>query len=332
MKMKTASLLQDSFRAMNTDITVALADEEPCAGAETAFRETRSWFAYAEGVFSRFRPDSELGGLNLSAGLPVRISRTMEEVLALAVHYRKLTDGCFDPGILPSLIQAGYSVSFEQIGRKSDGASRASPVPRAAATAPTPAPVKAGWQLFGPLRAVRLDKETQLDLGGIVKGWAVDRIADRIVRRGLPAGIVNAGGDLRVWSDPKSPGWKIEIADPFGRDAALGLVVLRTGAVATSSVLGRGWNTPDGRKHHLIDPRTGQPADSDVWQCSVVGTKTADAEIAAKTVCLMGKREGAKWLKRTFPLCDALVLTRDNRTHLIRGDGDEFAEWRLKGE
>ncbi|WP_164472892.1 FAD:protein FMN transferase [Cohnella candidum] len=321
--MAALTLTMERFRAMNTDVTVALA-LEPSPAGESAFREAGSWFAYAERVFSRFRPDSELSGLNLSAGLPVRISKTMEEVLELARHYQRVTNGMFDPGILPQLLQAGYTVSFERIAsrergmwaeQKERGGSR-----------------KGDWKLFGPLQTVRLDPGTRIDLGGIVKGWAVDRLADRLIAKGIAAGMVNAGGDLRVWGNADSPDWEIEIDDPREPGACLSVAALRKGAVATSSVLGRSWQTAEGRKHHLIDPRTGKPSESDVLQCTVAGDTAVESEIAAKTVCMLGSKEGAEWLREACPRSDAFLLTRDGERKLLRSDVYAAGTRNWKGE
>ncbi|WP_219640931.1 FAD:protein FMN transferase [Cohnella sp. CFH 77786] len=322
--MAACTLTIERFRAMNADVTVSLALEP--SSAEAAFREVRSWFAYAEKVFSRFRPDSELSGLNLSAGLPVRISRTMEEVLELAARYRELTNGLFNPCILPFLISAGYTASFERLRVSDILSGGGAPAPSVAASV-----AAAGWRLFPPIQTVRLNPGTQIDLGGIVKGWSVDRVANWLIGKGIPAGLVNAGGDLRVWGGTDAPRWEIEIEDPRRPGTALGVVALRSGAVATSGVLRRSWNTREGRRHHLIDPRTGSPADSDVLQCTVSGVDAAEAEIAAKTVCLLGSGEGAEWLGRACPGSDAFILLRNGSIRLLRSpSADAGRKW--KGE
>ncbi|WP_276355275.1 FAD:protein FMN transferase [Cohnella caldifontis] len=314
--MDTLTLTTDRFRAMNTDIIVSLTVEPHPAGLHPAFRDARSWFAYSERTFSRFRPDSELSGLNLASGLPVKISRTMEEVLLLARHYQRWTGGLFNPGILPQLIQAGYSLSFERLPKAPAGGPGKADFESASGEREEPGP--GSWKLFGPLQAVRLDKETQIDLGGIVKGWTVDRLTGWMTSKGITAGLINAGGDLRVWGDADTPEWEIEIDDSRQPGETISAVSLRNGAVATSSVLGRRWMTKQGPRHHLIDPRTGKPAETDVLQCTVAGRWAAECEIAAKTVCLLGSQEGLRWLAHASPDSDALVMTRDGGLKLHR--------------
>ncbi|RIE00872.1 FAD:protein FMN transferase [Cohnella faecalis] len=189
-----------------------------------------------------------------------------------------------------------------------------------------------GWQLFPRAGLVRLRRGTRLDLGGIAKGWTVDRVSEGLIGRRIRAGQLNAGGDLRVWSEPGLPAWEIEAAlpDGFASNAPSFRFALRNGAAATSSTLRRQWATPGGNRHHLIDPRSGLPAASDTVQCTVVGTTAAEAEIAAKTVLLLGSEDGLRWLERTFPLCDALLYKQDGTAIGVFGKHGD-AEWKEGG-
>jgi thiamine biosynthesis lipoprotein len=293
------------FRAMNTDIEAAVwwhRDGEP------PWDDVRDWFAYVERKFSRFLPDSELSRLNAAGGAPVPASAAMLEVLRLASACRELTGGLFDPAILPNLEAAGYAVSFERIGARADAAEGEMP-PRVRGTGDP-------WTIHPDLRMVSLPKGTRIDLGGIVKGWAVDKIAGWLKARGAEAGLVGAGGDLRAWSDgadgtDELPPWTVDIADPWVPERSCAALEIREAAVATSSVLGRRWQTPQGSRHHLIDPRTGKPGASDVAQCTVVGETAADAEVAAKTICLLGSRDGAAWFRAVRPQGGAVLFTFD---------------------
>ncbi|UUZ90569.1 FAD:protein FMN transferase [Paenibacillus sp. P25] len=254
MKPGVASYTIRRFRAMNTDVEAVL--QNP---AESLAGEAEHWFAYAESTFSRFRPDSELSRLNRSGGRPCFVSRTMMEVLQLADSYRTRTMGLFEPLILPALEQAGYTDSFERL--PVPGTGRATGPFAAAEAVPELRPAGYAWTLDPRLGAVRSPEGGRVDLGGIVKGWTVDRVASwfRGGRR-VPAGLINAGGDLSVWGGtPVSP-WKVEVADPREGTQTLANVLLTNGAAATSSILGRRWAAAGGVNHHLIDPRTMAPA------------------------------------------------------------------------
>ncbi|MFC5470141.1 FAD:protein FMN transferase [Cohnella suwonensis] len=309
--------IRDEFRAMNTDVEVTLRcdvtgeDDKPLI-------EIRDWFRFVEDRFSRFRDNSELSRLNGSRGFPTSVSSAMLEVLSHAEEYRRLTNGIYDPCILLALERSGYSVSFESVGAAAGAIDDAHPIHGD----------RLGWTTFPLFRLARLSRGARLDLGGLVKGWAVDRIAAMLSASGIPSGHLNAGGDLRVWGWGQAglPDWQVDIAPPcpFSEEeepAILATAILGQGSAATSGTTRRSWMSADGGKHHLIDPRTGVPAISDVVQCTVVGSSTADAEIAAKTVCILGSGEGEAWVKETFPGYDVLMALDNGTTKLLRGIG-----------
>ncbi|TVY09699.1 FAD:protein FMN transferase [Paenibacillus cremeus] len=301
----------DRFWAMNTTIDLALAEEAADElEVQGWLEEVRRWFAYAEATFSRFLPESELCRLNRSEGRPMLISDTMMEVLQRTAEYRRRTGGKFDPFVLPALERAGYDVSFEHIG--------AAPLSGASAEGQQKAH-QSMLQLNPGMRSARLLGGGRLDLGGIVKGWAVDRISARLSERGVRSGMVNAGGDLCVWGDVRhdQAPWEIDIEAPSG--GQLGTVQLAKGSVATSSTLGRRWDTGKGGMHHLIDPQTMEPARSDIVQCTVVGSSVCESEIYAKAICLLGNLSGPDWLKKidASGTLEAVFVTEAGATHYI---------------
>jgi thiamine biosynthesis lipoprotein len=132
-----------------------------------------------------------------------------------------------------------------------------------------------------------------IDLGGVAKGWTVDRSADLL--KGYPSWLVNAGGDLYArGAGPSGEGWMVGVEDPYcpGSDA---LVMRITDvAVATSSTLRRRWASADGAQcHHLIDPRTGRPAETDLVSVTVLGRTVVEAEVEAKALLLLGSAGAA---------------------------------------
>lgn len=189
------------FKAMNTTVSCTL----PCTDdrhAERVQREAMSWFRYVEERFSRFLPGSELTQLNERAGTECLVSSAMLEVLQLAETYRQETEGAFNPLVLNALRSAGYSRSFELLAPATDAGDRSAPYPRAV-NAPNGGQASAGDLAIAinpRMRAVKLPSGSAIDLGGIVKSWAVDRLAVWFRREyGLRRGLVNAGGDLAVW-------------------------------------------------------------------------------------------------------------------------------------
>ncbi|WP_336765418.1 FAD:protein FMN transferase [Paenibacillus sp. USHLN196] len=328
---QVARPLKFQFRAMNTDVEVQLsAGREE---AEHAATLVKNWFQTQEQRFSRFVAESELNRLNGSTGW-MPISAAMDEVLSLAYGYIGLTEGIFQPGISQALQASGYDLSFEKVQQRQPQRPLLERILRTK-TPESSAMMedrydhsRPSWIQREGSRMVHLDPGAELDLGGIVKGWAVERIADWLQRTlHIPAGLINAGGDIQVWGTSDHPQWTLQVADPLqDQENVSGAVRLQRGAVATSGISRRQWQNTDGSlAHHLIDPRTMEPADTDVLQCTVMGQHASQCEIIAKTVCILGSAEAVGWLNRHYDRHDVLWMTRDGIIY-FRGNTDTLAE------
>lgn len=328
---QAACPLRFQFYAMNTDVEVQLtADREQ---AEHAASLVQNWFETQERRFSRFVAGSELNRLNKSKGW-VPVSAAMDEVLSLAYGCIGQTEGIFQPGISRALRASGYDISFEKVQQRAFrrpllkrllGTEQGEPV---RSLQDTPDYSRPTWIQQEGSRMVHLDPGTELDLGGIVKGWAVERIADWLQRTmNIPAGMINAGGDVQVWGTAHHPHWTLEVTSPFSLKRGMtGAVRLQQGAVATSGITRRQWQHGNGRTvHHLIDPRTMEPADTDILQCTVMGQHASQCEITAKTVCILGSVEAVRWLNRHYDRHDVLWMTRDGCLY-FRGNTAALAE------
>lgn len=254
----------DHFRAMDTDIDVSIyAGTRPLA----AFASARVLFDQQEQRFSRFRVTSVLSDLNrgmvIDDGLFAAVCR-------LALEAFEFTGGLFNPMVLDALESAGYDRTFREVR---GGHPEARSVAR----------LDECLDVAGNRVSLRSGK---LDLGGIVKGWTVDRAVE-LFDSEYAAVLVNAGGDMRITGDePGTTGWRTGVSDPAGGLVWEGSLL---GALATSTVLRRRWTTRSGAvAHHLIDPRTGLPADSPYVQVSAWADETWRAECWAKAVLIGG--------------------------------------------
>jgi thiamine biosynthesis lipoprotein len=158
-------------------------------------------------------------------------------------------------------------------------------------------------------RSVTLPRRSRLDLGGIAKGWIVDRVADLLAPHG--DFLVDAGGDIAARGEGPDgkPGWLVGVADPVRPDHDLCLARLTDQAVATSTTMRRRWRRGGETLHHLIDPRTGRPAASDVLQATVFAGTAMEADVFAKTALILGRESGLDWLTRRGQ--PALLVTED---------------------
>ena len=203
-------------------------------------------------------------------------------MLARAVDAWHDTGGRYDPTVLAALEAAGYDRDFDAVARTggADGP-----------TGPGTAPGCGDVELDDLVRAVRLPLGVTIDLGGIGKGAAADEVSAGLLAAGVPGVtgvLVNLGGDLRARGDAPAPhGWVVDVDDPL-RTGRAGLLALGEGAVATSTRLRRTWTRGDRSLHHLIDPRTGAPADAGLASVTVVAGEAWRAEVLAKAAFVAG--------------------------------------------
>jgi thiamine biosynthesis lipoprotein len=235
---------------------------------DEAFAQVEDEFRRLEEIFTRFDPASELSRLNAAGGLEV--GDELLEVVALALEARERTNGRFDPTVHDALVAAGYDRTFAEVGA---GDSRGDSAGRPAG----------GRVDLDPIASrIELGTGVRLDLGGIAKGYAVDRACDVLTCRG-PC-LVNAGGDLAVRGLPAAGVWAIAVETPLG-ELTLGL---ESGGLATSGCDRRRWRRNGKELHHLIDPATGRPADTDLLRITVAGESAVDAEVLATSLFLAG--------------------------------------------
>lgn len=268
-------MVRGAFRAMGTRVEVLVP-----AGRTPALSATRRLFGEWEAALSRFDPGSDLSRIN--RGEAAVAGPVLGAALRAALVAAWWTGGLYDPGLGAQVAQAGYDRSFDD-------------VPPAGPAHDTPALPGGAW------RGIRLRDDGRLrtppglllDLGGIAKGLAADAAAAALRRDGVTAGMINAGGDLVVWGRGPSRGaWPIAMREAPGAPA----VPLRRGALATSGTSRRRWERGGRTMHHVIDPRTGRPAATDLRAASVVADRCADAEAAATAALVLGSEEGTAFL------------------------------------
>ncbi|HEX6699512.1 MAG TPA: FAD:protein FMN transferase [Gaiellaceae bacterium] len=240
------------FRAMGCEIVVA--------GATAAELDAvRALFDERDRIFSRFRADSELNRVNAVAGRFVRVSDEFGRALAVALRLAAATRGVLDPTLGAAIEAAGYDDDFDRISALDCGPARAG-VPgcwrRVRATS------------FG----VQVPPGVRLDLNGVVKAMAADDALALLAGDGY----VSAGGDLAARG-------ALTVAVPGG-----GSVDLVSGGLGTSGSGKRRWVRGGEVRHHLIDARTGRPAESPWEQVTASGRTCLAADAAAKLGYLLG--------------------------------------------
>jgi FAD:protein FMN transferase len=255
--------------------------------AEEAWAAAVDEFAAADLALSRFREDAELVTLDRHAGtgVAIRVGRRLERAVAAADRARRVTSGRFDPRIFGDLEALGEHGA--EIGHL---------------TPPT-VDHDRSWLDRPVVRRVGrgyLSIDRPIDLGGIGKGLALRWAAERSERLGVPAFLIDAGGDIVVRGDgPDGSGWQIGIEDPTRPTGPpLAVVQLDELAIATSSISRRRWEHAGRSVHHLIDPTTGLPAWNGLLAVTVAAPDPAWAEVWSKTLFLAGRRDIADEARR----------------------------------
>jgi FAD:protein FMN transferase len=281
-----------TFAAMGTSVTLIAPETARPADLDHALRMVEREFAEQEQRFSRFRDDSELSIVNGSGTRPTRVSGPFASLVARALRAAADTDGLFDPTVLSALVAAGYDRTFEDV------------IVTAREILRPAAPTGRWREIVLDGDRLTLPEGVGLDLGGIAKGWTADNAAWRASAI-LPWGIVDAGGDMRAFGHMPPSGLEIGVEHPFDAHVEVLRLALTHGALATSSIVRRSWGP---NLHHLIDPRTGRPASTDVVQASVWADTCVEAEVEAKVALLRGA-PALRDLAATLVLEDGAVVT-----------------------
>jgi FAD:protein FMN transferase len=304
--MTTAAVARDSFGVFGTTAVVMVTSAD-ALGPARALADTE--LAAVDLACSRFRPDSELSALNAADGDARSVSALFADLIAAALRAARLTDGDVDPTCGRALAGLGYDRDFAEV--------RAASPPLSASTAPeSTAPVSTGADRAAPDTAggavpgwrdveldpailrVRLLHGAQLDLGATAKAWAADRCAE-LIARGLGCGVlVSLGGDIAVAGPPPAEGWRVRVTDDHaaGPEAPGQTVTIAEGGLATSSTTVRAWMAGGRRVHHIIDPSTGESAQSCWRTVSVAAGNCVDANTAS-TAAIIRSEAALQWLR-----------------------------------
>lgn len=249
--------------------------------------------------WSRFLGDSEITALGRAAGRPVTVSAPTRSLVRALVEAWEATDGVFDPTRLPDVVRAGYAASVLD-------ADKVTVLPPGATSGFDMNAI----EVDDDAGTVRLPVGATLDPGGLGKGLAADLVVAELLDRGADGVMVEIGGDLRVAGrSPSGDGWRIDVEDPHDQSAPpIAVVDLRDGGVATSSRLFRRWHGG----HHIIDPTTASPSESDVVAATVVTATGAWSEAFSGVPIVVGAAEAIRVLDAEGVA--ALVCLADGRT------------------
>jgi len=321
MSTEHSTWLEHHFRAMGSDISLLIEADERSARA--GFQVAQELFNRLEALLTRFKPTSELSYLNAHPGRWVGLSPVFYRLLEAALGLARETGGLFDPTVLTALRAAGYTRDIAQV--------------KAGEVYPDIAPgdLRGRWaevELDEDGNRVRLPDGVQVDLGGIAKGWTAQQAALLAGQYG-PC-LVDAGGDLAAGAPPRGePGWPVTVAAPWldetGEQPDLVALPLAHATLTTSGVDRRRWQNGGRDAHHLIDPRDGRPAVTDLLSASILAVEAAPAEAWATAAVIMGRERALTDFSRRG--IASLLVDQDRRAVMTPAMGP-FITWIARPE
>lgn len=266
---------------------------------------------HIEDLMSDYDPDSQLSQVNREAfDRPIPVDAELFELLTASVEYSKLSDGAFDVTVGPVV----------QLWRKAK-TDQAAPTPEALAAAKA----AVGYQnllLDAENQTVRFMKQGMfIDLGGIAKGYAVDKAVEILRNAGLKGGMVDIGGNLKCFGIPanNTEHWYIGLQDPENEDSILLKLILDDRAVATSGDYRR-FVTINGEKHsHIINPATADSAQS-LSSVTIITADAMAADALSTAVSVMGDEKGMALIE-TINDTEALLIEANQTKNITKSSG-----------
>ncbi len=238
--------------------------------------------------WSRFLPTSEVSRLNAAHGSPTGVSRETLSLIEHGVAAWRLTSGHFDPTMVNQIEGAGYDRSFDDIELHMDIDIAAPPFAAISSRGCSDVDVDRRRS------EVTLPTGVGFDPGGIGKGFAADIVTRELIDDRASGAMVNLGGDLAVKGlPPEGEDWVVTVIEPMVCSEPITMARLQNAGLATSTTAKRRWQTPNGDRHHLLDPATGQPTDETAVLATVIAGEAWWAEVSATAMLVSSDSSAA---------------------------------------
>jgi thiamine biosynthesis lipoprotein len=290
------------FRVMASDAHVIV------VGAPNGLlAQAQARLDHLERRWSRFLPDSDVTRINAAGGHPIEVDADTLFLFDAMIDAWRLTDGRYDPTVLPALVRSGYGASI---------------VDRQRITILPPGDLRmrgmAGVGIDHTRRTITMPAGAVVDAGGIGKGLAADLTVAGLLAAGARGALVSIGGDIAMAGDPPlADGWLVTVEHADAADGDLCTLAVSDGGVATSSTRSRTWNNDGHRRHHVIDPASATQSTTDLAAVTVIARTGWLAEAHATAALLSGSHGVLDYLDRhdltglAIPLTGSPLRTSD---------------------
>lgn len=272
--------------------------------AESALEAAEREIYRLEAQLSCREPDAALARLNTAGSGTV--SEQTAALLRTALELSEKTGGAYDPALYPLMCAWGFTTADAHV--------------------PSDAQITALRKTCGAQHVsvngcrVELSNGAQLDLGGIAKGYAAGCIRRSLTEAGVRSALLSLGGNVAViGSRPDGRAWSIGLQDPDDSAACFGTVSVRDACVVTSGGYQRYFEQNGVRYHHILDPKTGYPAQSGLKSVSIVAKDDTLADALSTALFVMGLDKGAAFQKTSGLSFEAIFVTEDNTVWITPG-------------
>jgi thiamine biosynthesis lipoprotein len=299
-----ADWYSDSRDMMGTRVTVELWSPDERRGLHT-IDQAMAAMQDVDWMMNPLNPDSALYRVNREAhAVPVRVPAALFAVFERAQHYAALSRGAFD-------------ISFASVGKYYDY--RAGRAPSTELLEEKKARINYESIVLDPTAATVSfrNRDLQVDLGGIAKGYAVDQAIAVLVEAGITAGFVSAGGDSRILGDRGDRPRMIGIKHPRKEGEFAVMIPLADTAISTSGDYERFFIKDGIRVHHILDPQTGRSSGG-VQSVSVLAPMAIDSDALSTTTFVLGVEKGLALINE-LPGIDAIIIDAQGKLHYSSG-------------
>ncbi|MCR4770731.1 MAG: FAD:protein FMN transferase [Oscillospiraceae bacterium] len=295
-----------SFAAMDTLMTLTA-----CGGdADAALKEAESELHRLEGLLSVTLPDSEISRLNAHGS--GELSDDCAAVIKKAAEIYELTGGRFDITVSPTVDAWGFYTDDYRVPSEEELAALAA--------------LTDGSLVKLSGNHVSLGEGQRIDLGGIAKGCAADKVLGIMRSHGVSSGIIALGGNILLFGRrPDGGAWRTAIRSPDDPDGYIGTLSATDTSIVTSGAYQRYFERDGVRWHHIFDPAEARPADSDLASVTVVCPDSALADGLSTALFVMGCDEAAEFWRRHSGMFQLVLYTVDGRMYVTKGLEDCFS-------
>lgn len=292
-----------SLFAMDTYMTLKAYGKE----AEIALEKSSEEIERLQNLFNINDSESDVSIINSHAGQePVAVSEDTASVIKTACEVSYETDGALDISVYPVLKEWGFTTENYKI--------------------PSQREIDVLLESIDYKKielndnSIAMADHMQLDLGSVGKGYTGDKIMEILQNEGITSAMINLGGNVQtLGTKPDGKKWRIGIEDPDNTDNTVCKIDVNDCAVITSGNYQRFFVGEDGKKYwHILDPKTGYPADNGIVSATVIGTSGAECDALSTALFVMGTEKAINYAK-THPNIDVILITSDRKLYITDG-------------